>query len=146
MRRSIVWSSFHILQTKQSVFLQIGHSIVALKKNEIWRQKEFIPAATPFFEFTRKRSQQDLHHWEWKEESPIPVSSPGDFESVQTIARTIKNSRVCALARCVEKDIDVAAELEEYLEDLESVVISFDGGKSNLNFAEAALMIQVWSF
>ena len=40
-------------------------------------------------------------------------------------------------------NIDVAAELEEYLEDLESVMISFDGGKSNLNFAEAALMIQV---
>ena len=37
----------------------------------------------------------------------------------------------------------MAAELEEYLEDLESVMISFDGGKSNLNFAEAALMIQV---
>lgn len=33
----------------------------------------------------------------------FPVSSPGDFESVQTIARTIKNSRVCGLARCVEK-------------------------------------------
>ncbi len=40
----------------------------------------------------------------------FPVSSPGDFESVQTIARTIKNSRVCALARCVEKDIDAAYE------------------------------------
>ncbi|WP_353613335.1 2-isopropylmalate synthase [Mangrovibacter phragmitis] len=40
----------------------------------------------------------------------FPVSSPGDFESVQTIARSIKNSRVCGLARCVEKDIDVAAE------------------------------------
>ncbi len=40
----------------------------------------------------------------------FPVSSPGDFESVQTIARHIKNSRVCALARCVDKDIDVAAE------------------------------------
>ncbi|NHB96827.1 2-isopropylmalate synthase [Photorhabdus stackebrandtii] len=39
----------------------------------------------------------------------FPVSSPGDFESVQTIAKQIKNSRVCALARCVEKDIDVAA-------------------------------------
>lgn len=33
----------------------------------------------------------------------FPVSSPGDFESVQTIARQVKNSRVCALARCVEK-------------------------------------------
>ncbi|MBA0166732.1 MULTISPECIES: 2-isopropylmalate synthase [Pectobacterium] len=40
----------------------------------------------------------------------FPVSSPGDFESVQTIARNIKNSRVCGLTRCVEKDIDVAAE------------------------------------
>lgn len=40
----------------------------------------------------------------------FPVSSPGDFESVQTIAKTIKNSRICALARCVDKDIDVAAE------------------------------------
>lgn len=40
----------------------------------------------------------------------FPVSSPGDFESVQSIARQIKNSRVCALARCVDKDIDVAAE------------------------------------
>lgn len=40
----------------------------------------------------------------------FPVSSPGDFESVQTIARHIKQSRVCALARAVDKDIDVAAE------------------------------------
>ena len=40
----------------------------------------------------------------------FPVSSPGDFESVQTIARQIKNSRGCGLARCVDKDIDVAAE------------------------------------
>lgn len=40
----------------------------------------------------------------------FPISSPGDFESVQTIARQIKNSIVCGLARCVDKDIDVAAE------------------------------------
>lgn len=40
----------------------------------------------------------------------FPVSSPGDFESVQTIARHIKHSSVCALARAVDKDIDVAAE------------------------------------
>ena len=43
-------------------------------------------------------------------EAGFPVSSPGDFESVQTIARTIKNSRVAALARAVEKDIDAAYE------------------------------------
>lgn len=40
----------------------------------------------------------------------FPVSSAGDFESVRTIAQHIKNSRVCALSRAVEKDIDVAAE------------------------------------
>ncbi|PWI32040.1 2-isopropylmalate synthase [Vibrio albus] len=43
-------------------------------------------------------------------EAGFPVSSPGDFESVQTIAKNIKNSRVCALSRAVAKDIDVAAE------------------------------------
>jgi len=40
----------------------------------------------------------------------FPVSSPGDFQSVQTIARHIKNSRVCALARALPKDIDAAGE------------------------------------
>ncbi|URJ23109.1 2-isopropylmalate synthase [Blochmannia endosymbiont of Camponotus sp. C-003] len=40
----------------------------------------------------------------------FPVSSPGDFESVHTIAKHIKNSLVCALARCVDNDIDIAAE------------------------------------
>ncbi|MEL0628427.1 2-isopropylmalate synthase [Psychromonas aquatilis] len=40
----------------------------------------------------------------------FPISSPGDFESVQTIAKEIKNSRVCALSRALTKDIDAAAE------------------------------------
>lgn len=39
----------------------------------------------------------------------FPISSPGDFESVQTIAQNIKNSRVCALARALPGDIDAAA-------------------------------------
>ena len=39
-------------------------------------------------------------------------------------------------------DIDIADSLTEYLEELESLRISIDGGKSNLNFAEAALLIQ----
>lgn len=43
-------------------------------------------------------------------EAGFPVSSPGDFESVQTIAKHIKNSRICGLARAVPKDIDAAAE------------------------------------
>lgn len=38
----------------------------------------------------------------------FPASSPGDFDAVQTIAHNIKNSLVCGLARCVEKDIDTA--------------------------------------
>jgi len=40
----------------------------------------------------------------------FPISSPGDFESVQQIARVIKNSRVCALARAVEADIKACAD------------------------------------
>lgn len=43
-------------------------------------------------------------------EAGFPISSPGDFESVSIIAKTIKNSRICALSRALEKDIDVAAE------------------------------------
>ncbi len=42
-------------------------------------------------------------------EAGFPISSPGDFESVAAIAREIKNSRVCGLARCVDEDIDAAA-------------------------------------
>jgi 2-isopropylmalate synthase len=40
----------------------------------------------------------------------FPVSSPGDFESVQQIAKIIKNSRVCGLARAVEGDIKACAD------------------------------------
>ncbi|PFX25500.1 condensin-2 complex subunit H2-like isoform X2 [Stylophora pistillata] len=39
-------------------------------------------------------------------------------------------------------DIDVAAQLEEYLAEIEKIKISFDGGKTTMNFAEAALLIQ----
>lgn len=35
----------------------------------------------------------------------FPVSSPGDFKSVQKIAATIKNARVCALSRAIKGDI-----------------------------------------
>ncbi|HEY5715268.1 MAG TPA: 2-isopropylmalate synthase, partial [Psychromonas sp.] len=40
----------------------------------------------------------------------FPISSPGDFESVKTIAGEIKNSRVCALSRALAKDIDAAGQ------------------------------------
>lgn len=39
-------------------------------------------------------------------------------------------------------EIDVASELNDYLEELEDMCIMFDGGKTRLNFAEAALLIQ----
>nr|XP_046155104.1 condensin-2 complex subunit H2-like [Oncorhynchus gorbuscha] len=39
-------------------------------------------------------------------------------------------------------DIDVASELADYLEELDEMCISLDGGKTTLNFAEAALLIQ----
>jgi 2-isopropylmalate synthase len=38
-------------------------------------------------------------------EAGFPVSSPGDFQSVSTIAKEIKGPVICGLARMVEKDI-----------------------------------------
>ncbi len=43
-------------------------------------------------------------------EAGFPISSPGDFDSVQEIARLLKNTVVCGLSRAVQKDIEVAAE------------------------------------
>ena len=43
-------------------------------------------------------------------EAGFPVSSPGDFKSVDAIARLVKNATVCGLTRSVENDIKVAAE------------------------------------
>lgn len=43
-------------------------------------------------------------------EAGFPIASPGDFESVQTVARTITDSTVCGLARALDKDIDRAGE------------------------------------
>lgn len=47
-------------------------------------------------------------------EAGFPISSPGDFESVNQIARHIKNATVCGLTRAVQKDIDVAAQALKY--------------------------------
>lgn len=43
-------------------------------------------------------------------EAGFPASSPGDFEAVNKIASTVKNSIVTGLARCVKNDIDRAWE------------------------------------
>jgi len=42
-------------------------------------------------------------------EAGFPISSPGDFESVQEISKVIKNTTVCGLSRAVLKDIESAA-------------------------------------
>ncbi|WP_218310335.1 2-isopropylmalate synthase [Alteromonas antoniana] len=43
-------------------------------------------------------------------EAGFPVSSPGDFRSVQMIAREVKNSTVCGLSRALKADIDACGE------------------------------------
>jgi 2-isopropylmalate synthase len=43
-------------------------------------------------------------------EAGFPISSPGDFESVNEIAKVVKNAVVCGLTRAQLKDIEVAAE------------------------------------
>jgi 2-isopropylmalate synthase len=43
-------------------------------------------------------------------EAGFPISSPGDFRSVETLARELSGVTVCALARARERDIEVAAE------------------------------------
>lgn len=47
-------------------------------------------------------------------EAGFPVSSPGDFKSVEAIAKLVKNATVCGLTRAVRKDIEVAAEALKY--------------------------------
>ena len=43
-------------------------------------------------------------------EAGFPIASPGDFDSVREIAKVVRGSSVCGLARCVDKDIDRAWE------------------------------------
>ncbi len=47
-------------------------------------------------------------------EAGFPVSSPGDFKSVEEISKIVKNASVCGLTRAVKKDIEVAAEALKY--------------------------------
>lgn len=43
-------------------------------------------------------------------EAGFPISSPGDFESVNTLAKELKGVTICGLTRARQKDIEVAAE------------------------------------
>lgn len=47
-------------------------------------------------------------------EAGFPISSPGDFNSVNEISKIITNASVCGLTRAVQKDIEVAAEALKY--------------------------------
>lgn len=42
-------------------------------------------------------------------EAGFPISSPGDFNSVEAISKAVQNATVCALTRAVKEDIEVAA-------------------------------------
>jgi 2-isopropylmalate synthase len=47
-------------------------------------------------------------------EAGFPISSPGDFKSVEEISKSVTTPVICALTRAVEKDIDVAADSLKY--------------------------------
>ena len=47
-------------------------------------------------------------------EAGFPISSPGDFHSVEEISKLVKNAKVCGLTRAVKKDIETAAEALKY--------------------------------
>ncbi len=47
-------------------------------------------------------------------EAGFPISSPGDFRSVEEVCKVVKNATVCALSRSVESDIDAAAGALKY--------------------------------
>ncbi len=41
-------------------------------------------------------------------EAGFPISSPGDFEAVQAVAKAVKGPIICGLARAIKADIDAA--------------------------------------
>lgn len=47
-------------------------------------------------------------------EAGFPVSSPGDFKSVEAISKVVQNAVVCGLTRAVKEDIEVAAKALQF--------------------------------
>ena len=41
-------------------------------------------------------------------EAGFAIASQGDFEAVQAVAKAVKDSTVCSLARALDKDIDLS--------------------------------------
>lgn len=50
-------------------------------------------------------------------EAGFPIASPGDFEAVREIAKTVRGSTVCGLARCRDADIDRAWEAVKHAQE-----------------------------
>jgi 2-isopropylmalate synthase len=49
--------------------------------------------------------------WAWTSSRPdFPIASPGDFEAVNEIAKTVKNATVCGLSRARKGDIEASGE------------------------------------
>ena len=49
-------------------------------------------------------------------EAGFPIASPGDFEAVREIAKTVRGPVICGLARCRDADIDRAWEAIKHAE------------------------------
>ncbi|MBR9922397.1 MAG: 2-isopropylmalate synthase [Bacteroidetes bacterium] len=47
-------------------------------------------------------------------EAGFPISSPGDFQSVEAVCKAVSEPTICALSRAVEKDIEVAGQAIKY--------------------------------
>lgn len=50
-------------------------------------------------------------------EAGFPISSPGDFEAVSTLAKELRGVQICGLTRAREKDIDVAGDALKHAEN-----------------------------
>src|SRR5699024_3222761 len=50
-------------------------------------------------------------------EAGFPASSPGDFESVQEISKTVRGSSITGLARANRKEIDTSWEALKYSDE-----------------------------
>jgi 2-isopropylmalate synthase len=47
-------------------------------------------------------------------EAGFPVSSPGDFKSVEAVSKVVQNATVCGLTRAVKNDVEIAADALKY--------------------------------
>ncbi len=74
------------------------------------RDGEQSPGATMSFEEKLKVAKQLEKMNVDIIEAGFPASNKEDFKAIETISRTIKNSQICALARCKKEDIKTAWE------------------------------------